>query len=196
MAEAGNRSWRRRVARLCGLRTLRRLGTNDDAATAVEFSLVALPFFLVLFAIFETGLFLWAGQTLDAATAASARLILTGQVQNQGITRDQFKNDLCSRVIGLIDCEGGVLIDVQTYNSWSDVNIGKVVDSSGNLTVTGQTFQTGGPGSIEVVRAIYLYPILVRSFGLDLADLPGGKRLIVSTVAFQNEPYSTTGSSQ
>jgi Flp pilus assembly protein TadG len=194
--EAEHRSWRRRVARLCGLRTMRRLRANDEAAAAVEFALVALPFFLVLFAIFETGMFLWANHTLDVATTASARLILTGQVQNQGFTKEQFKENLCSHIVGLIDCAGGVLIDVQTFANWDSVSISRPVDANGNVTATGQNFQPGGPGSIVVVRAVYQYPILIRSFGLDLADLPGGKRLIVSTVALQNEPYFSTSATQ
>jgi Flp pilus assembly protein TadG len=196
MATAGTERWRQQVARLGRLRTVRRFYGDDVASSGVEFAFVAMPFFLVLFAIFETALFLWAGQMLDTATATSARLILTGQAQTSGMSKDSFKRDLCSHLAGLIDCESGVLIDVQTYASWDAVNISAPVDSSGNVTATGQLFQTGTPGSIQVVRAVYQYPVLVRTFGFDLADLANGKRLLVSTVAFQNEPYATTSAAQ
>lgn len=197
MAKAGIEGWRRRMARVCRLRTVRRLYASERASAGVEFALVGIPFFLVLFAIFETALCLWAGQVLDTATAASARLILTGQVQTKGVTKEQFKQDLCARVRGLIDCQAGVMIDVQTYQTWNQVDVGRPVDrDTGNVNVTGQRFNVGQPGSIVVVRAVYEYPILMRTFGLDLADLPSGKRLIVSTVAFQNEPFAETSSAQ
>lgn len=196
MAEPGQKGWRGRIARLRGLRALRRFRASDAGSAAVEFAFVGVPFFMVLFAILETGLFLWAGQVLDSATANSARLILTGQVQAQGMTRDQFKANLCSRIVGLIDCVGGVLIDVKVYASWAAVDIGRPVDTTGHVTATGQTFEAGTAGSIVVVRSVYPYPILFRTFGLDMSDLADGKRLLVSTVAFQNEPFPVVSSAQ
>jgi len=39
------------------------------------------------------------------------------------------------------------------------------------------------------VRVMYEWPLILRTFGLDLADTPNGKRLLMSAVAFRNEPY-------
>jgi Flp pilus assembly protein TadG len=192
MAKAQTEGWRQRMARLCRLRTVRRLYADDAGSAGVELAFVAIPFLMILAAIFETSMFLWAGQTLDTATTAASRLILTGQAQISGMTKEQFKEKLCSYVIALIDCKQGVMIDVQAYASWDDVTIGKPVDSDGNVTATGEIFQIGNPKSIVVVRAVYQYPLLLRSFGINLADLANGKRVLVSTVAFQNEPYQAT----
>jgi hypothetical protein len=49
------------------------------------------------------------------------------------------------------------------------------------------TYQPGGPGDIVVVRLIYQWPVYVSLLGL--ADMSGDKRMLVSTVAFRNEPY-------
>ena len=48
-------------------------------------------------------------------------------------------------------------------------------------------------GDIVVVRLIYLWPVYVPILGLNLSDMAGGKRLMMSTVAFRNEPYQGDG---
>jgi hypothetical protein len=42
-----------------------------------------------------------------------------------------------------------------------------------------------------VVRLIYQWPVYVSLLGLNLSDSAGSKRVIMSTVAFRNEPYGT-----
>jgi hypothetical protein len=39
------------------------------------------------------------------------------------------------------------------------------------------------------VRLMYEWPIYVSLLGFSLSDLSGGKRLIMATAAFRNEPY-------
>ena len=62
---------------------MRRFARGDDGAAAVEFGMVAAPFLALMFAIMETALVFFAGQTLETAVADSARLIMTGQAQSQ-----------------------------------------------------------------------------------------------------------------
>ena len=50
-------------------------------ATAVEFALVAAPFFALLIAILQTALIFLAQQVLQTATTEAARLVMTGQAQ-------------------------------------------------------------------------------------------------------------------
>ena len=52
---------------------------------------VALPFLALTFAILETALVFFAGQTLEAAAAESGRLIMTGQAQTQHFDKAAFK---------------------------------------------------------------------------------------------------------
>jgi hypothetical protein len=64
------------------------------------------------------------------------------------------------------------------------------LNEDGELDTTGFGFQPGVQGDIVVVRVLYEWPTLVRQFGLDLATLPNGKHLLMSTAAFRNEPYN------
>jgi Flp pilus assembly protein TadG len=188
--------------RLLGRGIMRRLVRQQDGAAAVEFALVAAPFLALMFAIMETAMVFFASQSLETVAADSARLIMTGQAQSQGFDQDKFKQAVCDKVAGLFDCMGGLYVDVQTYSSFATLSGGasqklddiKTLFDGGAKPSSDQfSYQTGGPGDIVVVRLIYLWPVYVPLLGLDLADMPGNKRLVMATVAFRNEPYQGDG---
>lgn len=176
-----------RVARL-----LRRFGRRDDGAAMVEFSIVVIPFLAILFAIIETALVFFAGQVLETAAADGARLVMTGQAQTQALNATTFKNFVCSRIFGLFNCQGGLKIDVRTYPSFVNANTSKPIDANKNLNTAGFQFQPGVAGDIVVVRLVYEWPTFVRTFGLNVSDLANGNRALMATVAFRNEPYTTS----
>src|SRR5215475_1812126 len=105
-----------RAKRLFALRTVRRLIRREDGAVAVEFGLVAAPFLALLFAILETALVFFAGQTLETVASDSARLIMTGQAQNQGMTSGQFSTAVCNKVVAMFNC-ANMMIDVQSCST-------------------------------------------------------------------------------
>jgi Flp pilus assembly protein TadG len=169
---------------------LRAFRRRDDGAVAVEFAFVLAPFLAVLFAIMETAMVFFAGQTLETAVADSSRLILTGQAQNGGLTQETFKNAVCARIYGLFDCGEGITVDVQKYTAFADADLSRPVDDEGNVKPGG--YNPGGPCEIVVVRLIYQFPVYLSMMGFDLADMSGNKRLLVATSVFRNEPYQGT----
>jgi Flp pilus assembly protein TadG len=177
-----------RARKLVAFTRARRLAREEDGAAAVEFAMVAAPFLALVFAIMETAIVFFAGQALETAVADSARLIMTGQAQTQGFNQTAFKNAVCAKIYGLFDCQGGVKVDVKTYTQFSSVNLTNPVDANGNL-IDNFTYQPGGPGDIVVVRLYYQWPVYVSLLGFNLADMAAGKRLLVATAAFRNEPY-------
>jgi Flp pilus assembly protein TadG len=177
------------VRRLLRGKTVRRMARAEDGIATVEFAIVAAPFLALMFAIMETAVVFFAGQTLETAVADSARLIMTGQAQTSSFTAAQFKTAVCGKILGLFDCQGGLQIDVKTYTSFSTVSTSKPIDSNGNLQTSSFGYSPGGPGDIVVVRLMYQWPIYVSLLGFNLADLTGNKRLIMATAAFRNEPY-------
>ena len=82
----------------------RRFRRNRQGSAAVEFALVAPLFFGMLFAIIETALVFFAGQVLEQGTEESARLMLTHQAQDSGMTETAFKTDLCNRIKVMFNC--------------------------------------------------------------------------------------------
>ena len=177
-----------KAKKLLRMKTLRRFGRHQKGATAVEFALVATPFLGLTFAILETAGVFFASQALETATSDSARLIMTGQAQTQGFSQSQFKSAVCAKIFGLFDCENGVYVDVKTFTSFGNVTMNNPVDANGNF-VNNFTYQPGGPGDIVVVRLFYQWPVYVTLLGFNLQNMSGGKRLLVATAAFRNEPY-------
>ncbi len=171
---------------------VRRFLKQQDGAAAVEFAMVVTPFLALTFAIIESAMVFFAGQSLEAATASAARLILTGQAQTAGYSAADFKTQVCSRVAGLFDCSNGVYVDVKTYNNFSSVSSTPPV-SGGQLNTSNMTYTPGGPGCIVKVSIYYQWPIYVSLLGNNLSNLNGNKRLLVATSVFRNEPYGGAG---
>lgn len=174
--------------RLLSHHAVRQLVRRQDGAAAVEFGLVAAPFLALLFAIMETAIIFFAGQALETAVADSARLIMTGQAQTQGFDQAKFKQQVCAKIYGLFNCNAGVYVDVKTFTNFGTVSMPSPIDQNGNF-VNNFGYQPGGPGEIVVVRIMYQWPVYVSLLGFNLSDMSGGKRLLVATAAFRNEPY-------
>jgi Flp pilus assembly protein TadG len=186
-------SVRRKIAEatrgLGAVRALAPFVRRQDGGAAVEFSMVAAPFLALLFAILETALIFFAGQTLETAVANSGRLIMTGQAQTQSFDATAFKNAVCAQIVALFNCQSGVYVDVQTFSSFSTVTNTSPIDQSGNFTPP-NNYNPGGPGDIVLVRLFYQWPVYVSLLGLNLSNMNGNNRLLVATAAFRNEPYS------
>lgn len=163
---------------------------NTDGATAVEFALVSLPFFALIFAILETALVFFAGQVLESATADASRLLLTGQTKN--MTQQTFKKQICDRSYAMFaDCSNNLKVDVRVMNGFNTPSR-PPSNAKGDIDTSGFGFSPGSGGDIVMVRAVYEWPVYISLMGFDLADLPNRKRLLMATSAFRNEPFGTT----
>jgi Flp pilus assembly protein TadG len=167
---------------------VRRFVRQQDGTSAVEFGLIAAPFLALVFAIMETAIIFFSGQALETAVADSARLIMTGQAQTAGYSQSAFKDAVCAKIYGLFNCQSGVYVDVQKFSSFANVTMTNPVDANGNFQ-NNFNYTPGGPGDIVVVRLFYQWPVYVALLGFDLHNMNGGKRLLVATAAFRNEPY-------
>jgi Flp pilus assembly protein TadG len=181
------------IRRLPLTRVARRLARQQDGAAAVEFALVAVPFLALTFAIIETALVFFAGQTLEAAVTDAGRLIMTGQAQTQGFSQADFKNQVCARLAGgLFNCTTGVYVDVKTYASFGTVITAPPLNN-GNFDTTKIQYTPGSPGCIVAVSVFYQWPIYVSLLGNNLSNLGNGSRLLEATSVFRNEPYGAAG---
>jgi Flp pilus assembly protein TadG len=169
----------------------RRFASHSRASTTIEFGLLAAPFVALVFAILQTAIIFFAGQSLETAAATAGRLILTGQAQIQGWSAAQFKQQVCTTITGLFNCSAGVYVDVETYSSFAAVNLGVPV-SNGVFNSASLGYNPGGPGDIVVVRLYYRYPVFVDLLGFNLSGLTGGYNLLAATAVFKNEPYASS----
>jgi len=181
-----------KLARCAPARCIAGFARRQDGAAAVEFGFVALPFFALLFAILETALVFFAGQSLEAAVSEAGRQVMTGQVQNAGYSQaDYKKNVVCTYLasgVSMFDCANKVFVNVQTYTSFSSASSTARPVTNGQLDSSKLKYDTGQPGDIVVVQLYYQWPIFVSLLGSNLANI-GGDRLLVATSVFRNEPY-------
>ncbi len=170
------------------MRLWRRFGRNEKGATAIEFSLVAIPFFGLMFAILEIGIAFFAQQTLDTALQMSARLIRTGIAQEQSYDSTTFKTSICNRIGIMFDC-GKLKIDVRPIGTFDSSNPPPPLDEDGNLTDQDFIYTPGKGGDIVLVRAFYEWPSTMKLVYFSLANTGNGTYLMAATAAFKNEPF-------
>src|SRR5688572_33004714 len=78
---------------------------DERGVTAIEFGILALPFFTIIFAIIETTMVFFAGQVLDSAVEDASRMIRTGRAQTAGYSLTNFRTLMCGYTFGLFgDC--------------------------------------------------------------------------------------------
>jgi Flp pilus assembly protein TadG len=185
-------AFRQRLGRSADrLRSCRQFAISKKASAAVEFGLVAAPFFALLMALFQTALVFFAGRVLDVTTLQASRYILTGQAQNSSYTQTQFATYVCNNTFALFTC-ANLMVNVNTYNSFSSA-----VTSAPTLTFNKKTgavtntwsYSPGGPNDIVVVQVMYQWPVIGGPLGFTLSNLSNGDRLLMSTAVFKNEPY-------
>lgn len=171
---------------------------NESGSVAIEFALIAPVFFLLCFAILETGMMFLANVTLENAVKESGRVIRTGQAAARQMTQQQFRDDLCIRIDFMLSCDAAeLLIDVRAFSNFGGSSFPPPLDAQGNLNPNLNNFQPGassqnqGQNSTILVRAFYKWPLFTPMFGRYLENMGSGSgiRLISSSVAFKNEPF-------
>lgn len=167
-------------------RGVRRLFAAKDGATAVEFAMVAVPFFALLFAIIETALIFFVGQMLDSSTAQVARQIRTGQAQQTGMSQARMAEEICAGMVNMSDCASNLRLDVRSYNNFNAAVLASPVNEDGEFE--GLQFNIGTSSQIVVVRAFYTWPAFFRILPTQ-GSLANGDRLLASVAAFRNEPF-------
>lgn len=166
---------------------IRRLRKDESGVTAIEFGLVAAPFFALMVAIIEVALVFFANFSLENGVDQAARLIRTGQAQQQGFSAAQFKQSICENVSVLSDCDGGLKLDVQRFDSFTGVSLDDPLTGDGELR-DDFGFDAGVGGDVVVVRAFYEWSLIADLPG-GLGNMPSGGRLLAAVAAFRNEPF-------
>lgn len=176
---------------------LRRFRNNRSGSAAIEFAMVATPFFALLFAIMETAMVFFAAQVLETGTNDSARLLYTNQALNSGMTQEQFGNDVCNRVKVLFTCgtnNANLTIVVKTYAPGVTIPSSDLAVPIVSGVFNGQPAYTlPKSGDTVLVRVFYQWPLIVTGLGYNIANIfsSGGtdnKRLLAASASFRVEP--------
>ncbi|MDX3929944.1 MAG: pilus assembly protein [Shinella sp.] len=185
---------------------MRRFFLRRDGAAAIEFALLSIPFFVIVFASIETFIAFSAEQLLANANDTMARKIRTGEItfnQNRpatDMTAQAYRAAFCEEVSILRMCsedEVGnpkkLFIDVRSFSSFSGIPDALPIKDS-DLDTTAFAFAPGGKKTINVVRAYYRWDImtdLIRPYITSLRPADGSSPpyLMVATEIVQSENY-------
>ncbi|MGV2102950.1 TadE/TadG family type IV pilus assembly protein [Rhizobium sp. 21-4511-3d] len=180
---------------------------SKDGSAAIEFALLAIPYFMVIFAIIETFVAFAAEELVSNGVDTMARKMRTGQITyNLGRATDvntsaAFRQSFCNEVSILIQCSASEVstpnklwLDVRTFTNFSDMPTTIPMNATG-LDTSGIQYSPGGSGTRNMVRAYYKWQVitdLVRPYITPYKTTTGARLneyLIVATAAFQNEQY-------
>lgn len=167
----------------------RALWRDRRGSVVVEFGLIAIPFFMLLFGVLETGVVFFGNSMLDKATADAARLVRTGQAQAQNMTAGQFHDYICTQISPLLSCGTNLQVDVEAFSDFGNVTIPNPIDGNGQLNPNLNHYAIGGPGDIVLVRTFYTWNIITPLLKPFFANLSSGARLMTSASTFRNEPF-------
>jgi len=171
---------------------LRRWRADDKGVTALEFGMVAAPFFMLLFGIIGIGLYFFTTFTLENAVEQASRLLRTGQAQQANMTAAQFKAKVCELVPGHIDCIGKIKVNVKSFEDSDDISpesLPKCLDGTGNLAAA-TDFTPGGASKVVLVWVCFEWEFAKSLPFLNFSDMANGSRLIQATTTFRTEPYN------
>lgn len=180
-----------------------RLRRDENGGAAIEFALLAIPFFLLIFAIIETCIAFAAEQTLNYAVDKLGRELRTGQItfatgESTDITEDEFQTRLCNEVSIMFTCgtdvDDRLFVDLQNYGDFASIPT-NVPISAGKLDDSDFDFDPGGASTINVLRAYYNWRVTIDLFRPYIANITADGEsqanyyLIVATTAYRNEAY-------
>ncbi len=162
---------------------------DRKGATAVEFGLVAAPFFFIIFGLLELCLVFIMSTVMEHSINEAARMIRTGQAQESGFTETEFRNKVCSEFFDLLDCSSKLHIDVKSLSGFGSSNTDMPLDGEGNFDDSGFDYEPGGPNEVVAVRIFYEWDLVTPYISAPLANMAGNKHLLQANAVFRNEPF-------
>jgi Flp pilus assembly protein TadG len=173
---------------------VKRLKREEDGATAVEFAIVATPFFMFIFALIGCALYFFIMNSVEWGMDQSSRLIRTGQAVSSKMTVDQFKQKVCDAAGPMVKCENLQLF-VSRSPDWASVSTQPCVDKDNNVIlnkVPGSdliAIYSGAASDVVVVTACYDWGFASKIPFLKLGNMKDGSMMMQTATAFRSEPY-------
>ena len=166
---------------------------DERGVTAIEFGILAIPFFTIIFAIIETSMMFFAQQVLDSAVEDASRMIRTGQAQQAGYSLDNFRTLMCTSTFSMFGDCSGIKIKVTVISDFTAATTNPPVQTCDASTCTwtvAEQYSAGSGRQVVQVSAFYRWPITVVLPYFNLKNQPDNYRLMSATRVFRNEPFT------
>jgi len=182
------------------IRNIRRYLKNREGTAAIEFAILAVPFFMLLFAVLELAIIFFINSTLTHSVSEASRQIRTGNFQACG-SKAKFKELVCDKMEGLGNCEKRLRIDVVTDDSFSAITLvtppappDPDPDDETAEDIENGEYTNPGASAPVIVRGLYYHKLVLPTQLTRLENIDGkGVRLLSATTAFKSEPFPSPG---
>ena len=178
-----------------GFSCAKRFKTANDGSTAVEFSMVSIPFFMFVFILAGFALYFFIMNSIDKGVDTVSRQIRTGQAQKASWTVKDFKDKVCDSAGTWVDCTK-MSVFVDKPPSWTGVQPRNCFTPGGALvanTANGNDLiaqYSGTAGQVVLVTICYQWDFAKKVPFIN--GLPGIDNLtkMQTSIAFRTEPYN------
>lgn len=158
-----------------------------DGAAAIEFSILAFPFFIFIFGILDVAMMFFVDGALDSALHMAAREVRTGQSAREKWDITYFKKEVCDGMALAFDCQKNLLVTTKVMSDFSTVTFTPAV-SGGTLSIH-EGFANGAPSDYVLIQAFLPWPSWLAPLGVETAHLPDGRYVLSAAALFRNEPF-------
>lgn len=167
---------------------------DKKGVTAIEFAIVALPFFMFTFGVIGIGLHFFTQNALEHGVGSAARKIRTGQAQKGATTVAEFKQMVRDEAGQTIDINK-LQVHMQAGDQWTEITptsclnaAGEQASGTGNPTdAVGD--HSGGAGKVVMVTVCYEWEMAKVLPFLDFGQAANGAGVIQASTTFRTEPY-------
>lgn len=167
-----------------------RFKKDSSGSVAIEFSLLSIPFAMLVFAIIEVCVSFTEQQVMANVTDDVARLMRTGQMKTADATPAAVRSKICTALqfMAPSGCPG-LEIDLKEYSSYAAVPTTIPYTGTGDINTAGFTTLLGGATTINHLRVFYRWPVITDILSSYMSSLPGKKMLLYSSATWKVEPY-------
>ena len=183
--------------------------TRDDqsGSVAVEFSVVVIPFMMIILSIMEVGWYFFVNTIVDDTIASAGRLLRTGRIQQ--VSTDPAEQEahlrdfVCGRLGAFGNCSTLFTYDVRAFSSFSEAvdhpnpgsgesnpktsDIGCPGDDEESLDAL--QFDPGTESQFIRVRFCVTYETLNPAIGVNLSQTDNGRRNIQAVFFLKTETF-------
>ncbi len=169
----------------------RRFVRDRKGSTAIEFTMLALPFSLLVFAILESCISFAGQQVMANVTDDIARQLRTGQIRRAQVTETSLKAMICDR-LEMVVSEGcpGLVVDLREFPTFAAAAAVKIkIKADRDLDTTGFAVTPGPSLSKNMLRVFYKWPVMTDFLRKSMSNIKDNKTLHFASVTWQNEPF-------
>ena len=169
------------------MRLLRSLSKDRKGSAAIEFAILALPFFVVIFAIAEIAIMYFVDSGLDAALHKAVRQVRVGVAKSGSWDAVKFKDVVCKELSYSFGCATNLKVRATVITNMAAITKTSPI-SGGSLNVS-EDFNLGDSGSYVLVQAFLPWNPTFKLYALSSAKLSDGSYVLGSAELIKNEPF-------